>query len=144
MDDCSTTVAICLRLGLPLCHPHQCRGCGASVDVSGTHGLSCPIVAPPGRNARHAAINEILKRALGSCNIPAILEPVGTFRDDGKRPDGLTLTPWSKGKCLLWDATCADTMAVSYLSRTSKSAGAAAQFRELDKRSKYLSVAGIY
>jgi hypothetical protein len=101
-------------------------------------------VASPGRNARHAAINEILKRACASANIPAILEPEGAFRDDGKRPDGLTLIPWSKGKCLLWDATCADTLAMSYLNSTSRLAGAAAQSRELDKRRKYAGVAGVY
>src|ERR1043165_9306842 len=29
-----------------------------------------------------------------------------------KRPDGATLVPWSRGRCLLWDATCADTLDV--------------------------------
>ncbi len=38
------------------------------------------------------------------------------YRDDGKRPDGVTLSPWSKGKCLLCDATCADTLAKNYIS----------------------------
>ena len=42
-------------------------------------------------------------------------EPPGMFRDDGKRVDGVTLIPWSKGQQLAWDATCSDTMAPSYL-----------------------------
>ena len=28
------------------------------------------------------------------------LSPSGLFRSDGKRPDGLTLVPWSSGKAL--------------------------------------------
>jgi len=101
-------------------------------------------VAPQGRNPRHSEINNLLKRGWGSANIPAILEPAGTFRDDGKKPDGLSLIPWSKGKCLLWDSTCADTLAASYLKSTSRSAGAAAQSRESEKRRKYAGVAGHY
>jgi hypothetical protein len=26
-------------------------------------------------------------------------------RDDGKRPDGMTLVPWIKGQPLVWDVT---------------------------------------
>ena len=144
MDDSTINIAIGLRLGLPLCHPHSCRGCGERVDASANHGLSCSKVAPLGRNARHGEINQLLRRGCGSANIPVILEPAGTFRDDGKKPDGLTLIPWSKGKCLLWDSTCADTLAVSYLNRTSKSAGAAAQSRESEKRRKYAGVQDHY
>jgi hypothetical protein len=144
LDDSPTTIAVSLRLGLPLCHPHRCHGCGGNVDEDGTHGLSCVNVVAPGRNARHAAINEILKRACGFANFPAILEPTVTFRDDAKKPDGLTLIPWAKGKCLLWDATCADTSAVSHLDATSRSAGAAAQSREQNKRWKYQGVVHLY
>ncbi|XP_063371156.1 zinc finger protein 596-like [Cydia amplana] len=45
-------------------------------------------------------------KALVSANVPCVLEPPGLCRTDGKRPDGLTLVPWQKGRCLLWDATC--------------------------------------
>ncbi len=44
----------------------------------------------------------------------SVLEPSGMYRDDGKRPDGVTLSSWSKGKCLLWDATWANTLAKGY------------------------------
>ena len=37
--------------------------------------------------------------------IPAIKESQGLSRSDGKRPDGLTLTPWQAGKALPWDVT---------------------------------------
>ena len=35
--------------------------------------------------------NDLIKRALGTAQVPAIREPQGLSRQDGKRPDGLTL-----------------------------------------------------
>jgi len=48
-------------------------------------------------------------------------------RQDGKRPDGLTLIPWQRGKPLTWDVTVAHTLADSYVSVTARSGGAAAE-----------------
>ncbi|CAH2260984.1 jg10777 [Pararge aegeria aegeria] len=42
---------------------------------------------------------------------PAQLEPPSWFSDAGKRPDGMTIVPWSMGRALVWDATCVDTVA---------------------------------
>jgi len=47
-------------------------------------------------------------------------------RQDGKRPDGLTLIPWQRGKPLTWDVTVAHTLADSYVSAMARSGGAAA------------------
>ena len=66
-----------------------------------------------GRFSRHAALNDIIRRALSSANIPSRLEPPGLSRVDGKRPD---VMPWSAGKPLVWDATCSDTFGTSNLS----------------------------
>ncbi|KAH0814117.1 hypothetical protein GEV33_008674 [Tenebrio molitor] len=66
-------------------------------------------------------------RALSSIHISSSLEPCGLLRDDGKRPDGATLIPWSKGQRLIWDVTCVDTLADSYIRKTSKIAGSAAE-----------------
>ncbi|KAJ4431389.1 hypothetical protein ANN_19986 [Periplaneta americana] len=71
-------------------------------------------------------------------------EPIGINHSDGKRPDGLTLTPWSKGKSLLWDATCYNTFASSYLPKTSKLAGSAAASAVTIKRNKYLDLLDRY
>jgi hypothetical protein len=69
--------------------PHVC---GSTVDSSGVHGLSCR--KSSGRQARHAAVNDLIKRALASAEVPSRLEPSGLLRDDGKRPDGMSLMPW--------------------------------------------------
>ena len=57
-----------------------------------THGLSC--LWSEGRHHRHAAINDILHRALSSAKVPSRLEPSGLYRSDGKCPDGITIMPW--------------------------------------------------
>jgi hypothetical protein len=47
--------------------------------------------------------------------VNSILEPNGLSRDDGKRPDGMTLVSWIKGQPLVWDVTVVDTLADSYV-----------------------------
>ena len=56
----------------------------------------------------------IIHRTLSSAGIPSRLEPPGLSRSDGKRPDGVTLAPWSLGRPLVWDATCPDTFVPSH------------------------------
>ena len=70
MDD-DVRIAVSLRLGVPLCHPHMCSCCGAEVNNLGTYGLSCRF--SKGRHSRHAALNDIIKRALVSARIPCHL-----------------------------------------------------------------------
>ena len=41
MDDEVVRIRVGLHLGLPLCHPHLCSGCGAEVGEDGIYGLSC-------------------------------------------------------------------------------------------------------
>ena len=90
-------VAAGLRLGAALCQAHQCP-CGALVEVKGLHGLSCKLGS--GKHSRHASINDIIYRACCRADIPAVKEPTGLTRTDGKRPDGSTLVLWSAGKCV--------------------------------------------
>jgi len=123
-----------LRLGAPIVSEHTCV-CGIRVLSNGHHGLSCRKSA--GRQSRHHAVNDILARTLHSVGVPAILEPPGMLRGDGKRPDGTTLIPWSGGRSMLWDFTCPDTLATSHLSKTSVLVGAAASEAEVRKSTKY-------
>ena len=67
----------------------------AEVDSLATHGLSCRW--SEGRHHRHAAMNDIVHRALASAKVPSRLEPSGLYCADGKRPDGITIVPWKCG-----------------------------------------------
>ncbi|XP_072940630.1 uncharacterized protein [Epargyreus clarus] len=141
LDNSTLSLCLCLRLGLKINEPHRCV-CGEGVDQSGHHGLSCQRSA--GRMSRHACINDVIRRALVTINVPATLEPNGIVRDDGKRPDGLTLVPWKQGRSLVWDGTCVDTMAPSHIRATSMRAGAAAESAEAVKRRKYAAISQNY
>ena len=138
LDNEAIRVAVGLRLGLPLCEAHICP-CGATVDTRGVHGLSCRRSA--GRAARHQQVNDLVYRALRRADVPAIKEPAGLARSDGKRPDGLTLIPWQGGRCLTWDVTIVDTCAASYVDANASAAGAAAEAAAIRKTAKYGTVA---
>ena len=75
MDNETVRIAVGLRLGLPLCRPHQCVHCGSQVDKLGTHGLSCRY--SKGRHPRHAEVNNVIKRSLDAAQVPSRLEPTG-------------------------------------------------------------------
>ena len=75
-------------------------------------------------------------RALVAAKVPSCLEPVGLYRTDGKRPDGITVAPWKNGKLLVWDTTCPDTFASSYSSSATREAGAVAALAEERKTAK--------
>jgi hypothetical protein len=131
LEKTTLQIAVSLRLGISICQPHICT-CGSLVDTLSHHGLSCTKNA--GRISRHSCLNDILKRAFSSANIPCILEPTGVLRDDGKRPDGITIIPWKKGKSLVWDVTCTDTLAPSHLSESSISPKSAANLAAVLKK----------
>ena len=139
IDDNSFRITVGLRLGVSLCRPHICQHCGIEVDCFTTHGLSCRY-----RIFRHAALNDIIHRALATANVPSQLEPVGVSRTDGKRPDGITSVPWKSGKHLVWDATVTDTFAPSYLHLATREAGVVAAAAEERKKIKYSNLTSSY
>ena len=116
--------------------------CGAKVDCRGTHGLACKFSA--GRHPRHGLLNDIIHRSLQRAQVPAVKEPLGLCRSDGKRPDGVTMIPWSRGRCLAWDVTVVDTLAPSHIAETSSLAGAAAVKAEAAKMAKYTDLSRTY
>ncbi|XP_055347966.1 uncharacterized protein LOC129595079 [Paramacrobiotus metropolitanus] len=141
LNDTTLRIAVGLRLGVPITTPHRCN-CGEWVDSRGYHGLSCK--KSRGRKSRHSCLNATLKRAFASAGIETELEPPGIFLANGKRPDGVTLVPWERGKMLTWDATCVCTVALSHIAATSKQAGAAAARAEQDKVEKYPDITPDY
>ena len=98
LDDASFKAAIASRLGARIARPHRCI-CGQGADAYGHHALSC--VKSRGRYKRQASLNEVIRRALSSASVLALLEPAGLANADGKRPDGLTQFTWKAGKCLI-------------------------------------------
>lgn len=141
LDNESARVAVALRLGNKVCEPHICV-CGEMVDPKGHHGLSC--IKSKGKYPRHGVINKTFSMAFSSADIPNSLEPYGISRRDGKRPDGITSYPWSRGRPLLWDVTVVNTIAVSYLNATSRAHGAAADEAERRKHNNYIDLKSNY
>lgn len=77
--------------------------CGEQISPQGTHGLACLKTA--GRQSRHYYLNETKSSG------PSVLEPVGILREDGRRPDDMSIIPWKRGQLLVWGSTCSDTVA---------------------------------
>ena len=142
LDDETVRVTVAMRLGASICEPHNCHSCGRPVTPLGLHGLSCSKSA--GRHSRHAHLNDVVLRSLSRAGFPAVLEPVGLDRGDGRRPDGLTVFPFREGKCLTWDVTCVDTFADTVLVQSALAPGAAARQAEERKRQRYAELSQRY
>jgi len=125
---------------LDLCVPHECR-CGSRVDACGVHSFVCK--RAPGKTIRHHALNDLIARAFSSAGLPVTKEPSGLFRSNGKRPDGLTLVPWSSSKALCWDVTVTCPLAESYISAAAQESGAAAELAA-SRKEKYADLDGRY
>jgi len=141
LEDEAVRVAVGMRLGLTLCVPHKCH-CGSDVDAQGRHAMVCK--KAPGRVARHQVLNDIILRAINAADVPAVKEPSGLNRQDGKRPDGLSLIPWQSGKPLLWDVTVASTLAGSYVDTAATGAGLVADQAADRKTAKYADLRAQY
>ena len=138
MSNDAIRIATSLRLGTSICAPHDCSHCGCHIDEFGLHGLSCR--KSVGRIPRHSQLNSIIKDALLSAHIPTILEPQGLSRSDGKCPDGLSITPWDRGRPLVWDATCWDTYAPSHLHHSASGPGILADLAARTKSQTYKEI----
>ena len=76
--------------------------------------------------------------------VPNRREPAHLLLADGKRPDRVTLVPYSRGRCVIWDACVRHTLAASYVGRTAREVGAAASEAERAKLRKYATFATAY
>ena len=134
---CQLTVADSLRIGSPLCEPHVCRG-GANVNTLGLHKLTCRFSA--GRLARHAELNDVVKSALQTSEIPCLLEPPDLSGDDGRKPDSITMFAYKHVKPLRCVCTFVNTFASTHINISVLRAGSAANAAETLKRTKYRSL----
>ena len=134
IDNDTLRIGVALRVRLTVCIPHRCK-CGTTVDTFGTHSLLCRFSA--GRIPRHSTLNDVVRRGLSAAGIPSMLEPTGLDRGDGKRPDGITVYPYSHGRSLILDATCVNTFASLNLIRAALAAESVADAAEVRKIAKY-------
>jgi len=81
-----------------------------------------------------------MKRA----QIATVKEPVSLMRQDGKRPDGTTILPWSRVRPLAWDVTVPDTYADAHVVNTAREAGAAANHAATNKNTKYSQLSNTH
>jgi len=65
-------------------------------------------------------------------SVSPVLEPL-CLTDDKKKPDGLTLNSWYKGKILIWDTTVVDIFAPSHYIVIAAKPGSVATDAETDK-----------
>ena len=107
---------------------HSCRCCAVVERLS--------FLSSAGRLHSHANLNDVVKLAV----IPSWLVPVGLDREDGRRPDGVTVFPYSRGRALCWDATRIDTFSQASLIASASEQGAA----EARKRQKYRGLMDRY
>ena len=132
-NDCLRYV-VALHTGSNVCQNFTCR-CGEEVDKFGLHPLSCVKIG--GRYPRHCALNDIVFRALNVAGFNSILEPSGLDFDASKRPDGVTVFPYKKGKFLTRDVTCTETFSASTSLNSAVSPGSSARNVEISKIGKY-------
>ena len=127
----------CGLFAQPVCTGRAHGPCARVVrtDLKGIHELSCKLAA--GRMPRHQALNDLIWRALTNAGVHSTKEPSGMSRTDGKRPDGLTLIPWQRGKSLAWDVTVVNTLADSYFSAAPLSQASVDEMATERKISKY-------
>ena len=133
LDNEVVRISVALRLGAILCLPHDCP-CGHAVDARGLHCFSCLKIT--GKTTRHNLLNDIVWRTMTRAKIQSIKEPL-SLENSGRKPDGASLIPWQRGRCVTWDVTVADTYAKSYIGQTSSCVGAAAERAASRKVEKY-------
>ena len=118
-----------LRLGVEVAAIGRCV-CVGELDARGDHALTCNRGAASG--ARHSEVNVRIWCVLASAGVAATLEFVGMDLSDGKRPDGATVLPYSRGREMAWDATIRHTCAPSYIPAALSVARAVAEEAETE------------
>ena len=101
----------------------------------------------PARNSQaecHSWLSDLIYRALIRANTPAVKEPQGLCRNNGKRPDGLRLVPWQSERSATWDVTVPHTLATSYVSQNALQTGSAAAAMSARKTTKYSTLSATH
>ena len=88
--------------------------------------------------------NDVIRESLKRACIPSALEPTGLIRNDGRRPDGVTMLPWSRGRSLAWDFTSVHSLVASHLSKGRQEGSSVAIAKEAIKRQHYNDIPSCY
>jgi len=54
------------------------------------------------------------------------------------------IVPWARGRSIVWDFTCPDTLALNHLNRAVHGSSAVVNEAEEKKKSKYISLSPLY
>lgn len=65
-------------------------------SLANTDCLAAAVLAVLRRLSCHACVNDTIRRAFVTINMPATLKQNGITRDDGKRPYGITQVSWKQ------------------------------------------------
>ena len=79
-------------------------------------------------------MNDAIMSGLQKAGLSSVLEPPGLDREDGFRPDGITVFTLSRGGELVWDCTCFEKFAGVHLNCTAMEADSAANCSKKRKR----------
>ena len=96
-SDEAIRVVIRYRLGTSICQSHTCV-CVTNVESSTPEVCMNWHTARADRHIRHSQLHYLIWRAVKKVQILANKEAIGLSRADGKRPDGATPVPWTRGK----------------------------------------------
>jgi hypothetical protein len=89
-------------------------------------------------------VNQRIKQALASAEIPSRLEPMSLTSADGNRPDRMITMAWNHGKCLVWDFACSHTLSSSSLNKAALEPGEIACEADKRKTPKYTNLQHLY
>lgn len=87
LNDQSFRISVGRRVEAPLFHSQSC----VYGEILDKIGLACKKSAE--RKAIHELLTDLINGAHTSCNITSIRE---RMENDGKRPDGFTITSWKR------------------------------------------------
>jgi len=138
MDSSTSRIVIGLRLGVPICAPHECV-CGAAVDCK----ESCRKAV--GRSVFTAQFGQWRDKTGADSSGRSMSSGAGIFvawrRQAPRRSVSRAV---EGGRCLVWDFTCPDTFAASHLNRAVTGAGADTTEAEAKKKLKYSRLSATY
>ena len=123
--------------GIPLADSIKaCPKCKKDMDCYGDHAISCSHTSQ--RIARHNTLVESLKATLGKAGIACTTEQSASMKGD--RMGDIVLINWMESRDAYLDLPVVNSLCPSYLPKSIKQTGGAAEVRHQEKKKKYQDV----